>query len=168
MRESLLKVNSVFHVVIGAYLMNRGGPVAAAEAVEGRTTDHVRCLKLVLDYDANVNSRDSAGFSPLLWAVWAPPCPTTAAVVDLLLARGADPNSRSRTGMTPLMMAVRQGHLGYVKLLLERGGDPTLRNTDGVSILEAARDAPEIMAALVVYDKINNPVNKGNAFLNLK
>ena len=50
------------------------------------------------------------------------------AVVELLLAKGADPNARGPRAQTALMWAVAQKHADVVKLLLARGADVHARS----------------------------------------
>lgn len=54
------------------------------------------------------------------------------AVVEVLLAAGADPNKRNAQGMTPLALAGRCGHKDIKSLLIRCGADPNpLRVFDG-------------------------------------
>ena len=53
-----------------------------------------------------------------------------AAMVTLLLDRGADPNARNWDQVTPLHQAVRARNLAAVEVLLARGADPNAR--DGI------------------------------------
>ena len=75
-----------------------------------------RTLRLFLDKGADVNARNLAGATALMWAV------DDLEKTRLLLDRGADPNARSDVRRTPLMMASgRAGNLPVVNLLLENG-----------------------------------------------
>ena len=51
-----------------------------------------------------------------------------AALVEDLLAAGADVNARSTNGSTVVMMAAREGHAGLAARLLEAGANPALKN----------------------------------------
>ena len=64
-----------------------------------------------------INARDGAGCTPLLWAAKN----GHDGVVRLLLERkDVDPNRPNNRGSTPLSWAADNGHEGIVKLLLER------------------------------------------------
>lgn len=51
-----------------------------------------------------------------------------AALVEDLLAAGADVNARSTNGSTVVMMAAREGHAALAARLLEAGANPALKN----------------------------------------
>jgi len=72
--------------------------------------------KLMLDKGADVNRTTLSGVTPIMFT-------RDAAVVQLLVARGADVRARSKVGETALMDAAARGDLAAAKLLLERGAD---------------------------------------------
>jgi uncharacterized protein len=77
-----------------------------------------------------------------------------AAVVDLLLARGADPNAADRLGTTPLMLATRSGDAKSVTALLDGGADPNARETaKGETALMFAAAYGRAAAASVLLDR---------------
>ena len=53
------------------------------------------------------------------------------AVVEALLAGGADANATNRKGDTPLHAAAWRGQDAVIPLLLGKGADATVRNGDG-------------------------------------
>jgi len=69
-------------------------------------------------------------------------------IVDLLLDNGANVNYCSDTGETPLAAACFNGSIELVKLLLEKGANIEHVDRFGVSILDNARDHPELVIFL--------------------
>jgi uncharacterized protein len=68
-----------------------------------------------------------------------------AAIVALLLERGADPNARQQGGYVPLHSAAARGDDVSVRLLLEHGADRGARADDGRRALDlAAADGPVV------------------------
>src|SRR6185295_2250444 len=84
--------------------------------------------RLLLDAGAQVDQRDLiANYSPLHWAASSEK--SSPAVVELLLARGADANAEGGQNVdnylgiaqTPLMLARRRGNTPIVRALLKAG-----------------------------------------------
>ena len=105
-----------------------------------RITARTDCLRLLLEYGADANVRDSLGRTLLEIAiVWCLP-----EVVKLLLANGADPNLRDGRGLTSLMKAARLGvrdarpmedKLRIMLYLLAGGAEIDARSADGKTAL---------------------------------
>lgn len=76
-----------------------------------------------------------------------------AAIVALLLDKGAAVDAVAPNGMTPLMLAATEGHPEAVDLLLQRGAYAAFVNTNGQSAREAAlyRDRPDIVRIIDTY-----------------
>jgi ankyrin repeat protein len=110
---------------------------------------------LLLDRGAEANARNWDDVTPLHQAVRA----RNLAVVEVLLARGADPNPRDKSrGSTPLRRAVSGTGAGgtagtadlmvpLTRLLLAYGADPDARDKRGVPVHASAR-APDVCALL--------------------
>jgi ankyrin repeat protein len=95
---------------------------------------------------ADVNARDKAGATALLWAVG------DLEKVELLLGRGADANARADSGLTPLLVAAQcENTAETVRLLLDRGADIRHTTTSGFNALMAAMAGgdPEVIALLL-------------------
>lgn len=129
---------------------------------------HYEAAALLLDAGADPNVGDSTGMTPLYAAVDmhtldetpgrpAPKPPETIdslAMVERLLARGANPNARLRdailtrvhnngdpvlgAGATPLMRAARKADAAATRVLLDHGADPALAMKGGVTAVMIA------------------------------
>jgi hypothetical protein len=76
----------------------------------------------LIEYDADIDARDTDGWTPLFWASRGRYFKDRS-VLRLLLERGADVNARADNGSTPLHRASGYGALEVVRLLLEHGAD---------------------------------------------
>jgi hypothetical protein len=84
-----------------------------------------------------LEARTRSGATALLLAT-----PVSAAVVDVLLAHGADPNATDTDGTAPLHVALPAERVNVVQALLDRGADPRMRTVDGVSAQELCPQSP--------------------------
>jgi ankyrin repeat protein len=123
-----------------------------------------RMATLLIDRGADPNARNWDDVTPLHQGVRR----RNLAVVEALLARGADVNARDRgRGSTPLRRAVSgtgaSGTAGtsalmlpLARLLLEHGADPEARDKRGVTVLASTR-SPELRALLAGYGRRRQP-----------
>jgi ankyrin repeat protein len=134
-------------------------------------SDHLAIADVLLDAGANVNAMDWYGETPLWAAVdlrnleLGPADKATGvrdqafALIERLLAAGADANARTRefpherryivaivgsvawvdlTGQTPFLRAAAAGDLRVMRLLLEHGADPNIATDAGTTPLMVA------------------------------
>jgi uncharacterized protein len=107
-------------------LIKQGADVNSAQG-DGTTALHwaalkgnVELAKLLLYAGANPRSTTRLGaYTPLLMASKN----GDAAMIETLLANGADANDKTTTGVTPLMFAAASGHVDAVKALLDKGAE---------------------------------------------
>lgn len=90
------------------------------------------CVKLLIDKGADVNARNSDGYTALMSAVYHE---LDLRVAKLLLERGADVNARTNEGLTALHSAASYCNECAAKMLLERGADVNARNNQGYTAL---------------------------------
>ena len=83
-------------------------------------------LKLLIDKQASVASRDCCGKTPLMVALMF----KQKVAVEYLLSIGADPNSQDCDGLTPLMFAILYCQ-SSVEVLLNAGADPQIIDKKG-------------------------------------
>jgi ankyrin repeat protein len=134
-------------------------------------SDHLKIAQYLIDAGANVNAQDWYGQTPL-WAavdIRNLEFQVTAtsnrvdresayALIESLVAAGADPNSRTKeypperrfiagtgangwvdmTGQTPFLRAALAGDLRVLRLLLEQGADPNIATFGGTTPLMVA------------------------------
>ncbi|KAH9009090.1 ankyrin repeat-containing domain protein [Lactarius hengduanensis] len=77
---------------------------------------------LLLQYDADINSKNYVDRTPLYYASWRGHCRSRAAPIE----HGADKRTRS-IHQTPLYQASEVGKLEVVRLLLKHGADVHMR-----------------------------------------
>jgi ankyrin repeat protein len=102
--------------------------------------------RLLLEKGADVNRATLSGVTPIMFT-------RDAAIVALLVARGADVKARSKVGETALMDAAARGDLAAAKLLLDRGADVNAVDHRGYTALIFAAhydgDAVELVRLLL-------------------
>jgi ankyrin repeat protein len=133
MREGSFKAAEALlrHPALDVDASNAAGETALMMAALKGQLEWVRRL---LDRGAKL---ERPGWTPLHYAATGP----NAAIVRLLLERGAYVEPRSPNGSTPLMMAARYGSEEAVKALLAAGADAGLRNQRDMDAAEFARSA---------------------------
>ncbi|MFC1757482.1 ankyrin repeat domain-containing protein [Planctomycetota bacterium] len=121
------------------YLTQRDyyGDTPLMTAIAGDNSELVEFL-LKLNADPNVEADD--GYTCLLTAIESD-AEESAAVVQLLLAAGADIHGIGTNGWTPLHMAAARGHVEKCRLLINAGADVNRRKEIDASetpLMEAA------------------------------
>jgi ankyrin repeat protein len=117
-------------------LLNARGPEGSTPFMYAVLYTGVPTLEQLLKQGADVNKRNDANATALMWAA------ADLEKTRLLVAHGADVNARSTDMRTPLMIAARRaGNTAAVKLLLERGANPNPNahpTTESSPLIEAA------------------------------
>jgi ankyrin repeat protein len=94
--------------------------------------------------EANVSARNRRGAEPLHYAADGIPGSQASdadgqyAIVQFLIAAGADPNSEDKSGVAPLHRAVRTRSTAAVRALLVNGADALRKNKSGSTPLHLA------------------------------
>ena len=94
-------------------------------------------VTLLLDSGAGVNSRDTEGLTPLMWAAVGGSTP----MMRLLIERGADINLTCHRGKTALMRAASYGRTEAIHLLLGPSTDVNAKTEEGWTALDFTRGA---------------------------
>ena len=120
--------------------------------------------KLLLDKGANPNHVTKSGATPILFT-------RDAAVVELLIARGADVRARSKIGETALMDAATRGDAAAAKLLIAKGADVNAKDHRGYTALMFAAqyddDAVALVRLLLAHGADVTPVAENQTALSL-
>lgn len=124
-----------------------GRPLRATDLPAAAMTGDQDAVRRLLDLGFPVDTVDSQGCSALLRAAGG----GHLALVDQLLARGADPGLTANTGATPLSAAVSMRHREVVDRLLQAGCSLEQRLPGDVTVLmlAAALGLPDLVACLL-------------------
>ncbi len=101
--------------------------------------------QLLIERGADVHARDLARETPLHSAMM-PHAPRE--LVELLLRSRPELDLPNVSGETPLMLAAKWGLIDAAGLLLDAGADAALKDYEGNSVIEHARNEPQIQARL--------------------
>ena len=120
--------------------------------------------KLLLDLGANPNHVTKSGATPILFT-------RDLAVVELLVARGADVRARTKVGETALMDVATRGDAAAAKLLLAKGADVNAKDHRGYTALMFAAqydgDAVALVRLLLAHGADITPVAEDQTALSL-
>lgn len=132
-------------------LKQAGLTVNSAALIKSIHTGDVRAVHLLLSAGLDPNKPDNQGKLPLMEAA----IKNRGAIVNNLLAKGADPNAKpDKYGQTALMLAASLGHGEIVKILLAKGADPNLRddaNSQTALIMATIKGHTDIAKTLLAH-----------------
>lgn len=125
-----------------------GRALRASDLPQAAVVGDADAVRRLLDLGMPINTTDVQGCSALLRAAGG----GHRAVVDLLLARGADPKLAARTGATSLSAAVSMRQVEIVDRLLAAGATLEQRLPGDVTVLmlAAALGLPDVCTRLLV------------------
>jgi len=150
-RETLWNVSAIFHVVLGARVLQSDDdddPVVIETKRNCRKNlnvmnEHEKILVKLLSLGCDVNVRDFIGFTPLHHCCNQFGNPVTLKLARRLIRAGAKVNAISRVGSTPILEATHNLKYDIVEMLIENGANPYLRDNDDISAFRLARANPK-------------------------
>ena len=157
MRESLMNVPALLHVVMGAKAIHSDQPsqLTVKRRIEGVLDvryDHMKILEKLIELGADLSVKDVAGRNILHHCFSGCGNPTTSAMAEVVLKAGLDPNIQDRFGFTPLFLCIQQSILDDVDLLLKYGADPSIKDfQNGSSSLVLAQAFPAVNKLIGKY-----------------
>jgi ankyrin len=124
-------------------------------------TGRPELARALLDRGADVHATERVlGQSALMWAV----AERHAAVVRLLLERGANPAQRSASGFSPLLFAARVGDISIGAQLLDAGANVNASATDGTRALLVATVRGHVEFSTFVLERGADPNAPGPGY----
>lgn len=91
---------------------------------------YLKRIKIYLQDDDNLTSRDFRGWSPLHFLAYHN-VGKSGMLTNLLITSGYNINVEDYDGNTPLHYTIFNNNLKVLKILLDAGADPIIKNNDG-------------------------------------
>lgn len=99
-------------------------------------TNNVAVVKSLITNDANIESTNTKGKTPLIIAAQY----NAYEAAKVLVKAGANLNAQDDNGGTPLFYAAENDSVKVAQLLLANGANSTIKNTEGYTPYEIARE----------------------------
>ena len=159
MRESLMNVPALLHVVCGAKVFHSSQPgmlkkKEQIEEVMEVKYDHIKILERLIELGADLTVKDVAGCNFLHYC-FSGGNPVTSTMAKIVLKAGLDPNVQDRFGYTSLFYCMSVGPIKMtdLKLLLKYEANPDIKDFEGgvSSLTLAAHAFPDAWALFGKY-----------------
>ena len=119
-------------------------------------------LRLLLEFGADVETKDAGGHNPLYRIANGGGCEEEGrAALELLIGHGANVNQVTGVGgMTPLHMSARRGTTRIAEALLDAGADIETRDKNGETPLRRAVNCGQERMVCLLLSRGANPLSK--------
>jgi len=159
------------HQGMVALLLNAGADATIRDG-EGNAAIHIAAqfsywpiVAYLVAKGIDVDTFDTNGLTPLMWAVLRSQGPDT---IRVLLALGADPNlTDRRLHNTPLHFAVETPNAGAFDLLIDKTSDLQAENSKGVTPLSMATGKRDWMGEKILSELENRGVRRARGIKRL-
>src|SRR4051812_32123918 len=124
-------------LVVAALLLAASPASAGTKLIEAVKRGDAAAVRALIAQKApgnDINASDPDGSTALHWAVQR----DDVALIDMLLAAGADVKAATRYKITPLSLACTNGNARVVDRLLKAGADPNAVSEEGQTALMTA------------------------------
>lgn len=138
-REGVLRSTPLIIVIVAIKLKVQG---------EKEKSDHLACVKLLVEAGCRVNARDVAGHTALFHSSGASSDEACHEALKIMCSAGGDINLQNRWGGTSLQEAILGHNLAAIQALLRLGANPELKDCDGASALMMAAAVPSVAAIM--------------------
>jgi uncharacterized protein len=157
-RNALFMAAYTGHVSMLKLLVQCGLSITSVDSIDitplmaAAAGNHTLAAEWLLQQGIAVDAVNNAGITALHVACESDSCDDTA-MIELLLANGADVNKRSEHGQTALYEAAMNGHVDCVKVLIAAGADVNSANSSGKTSLHVAvvRDRSAVVQLLLEH-----------------
>jgi len=105
-----------------------GGPRRGTPLGVATSYNSIEIARLLVQHGADVNGKDNASITPLVWSI----VKNFPAMTNFLVANGANPNVRNRIGKTTLHIAAACGNVGICTILLKAGAQVNVQDINGL------------------------------------
>ena len=140
-------------LAIPTCLLAAQSPNLESVLLDAAAAGQTNLVKSFLDNGANVEVKNEAGATPLIFAS----AKGHSDVVKLLLERGANVNAKTTTGITPLMAAASGGYVDIVKLLLAKAANVSAKDQQSRTALDIAQATgnTQVQALLKSHERVS-------------
>lgn len=142
-----------------------GGADANGATASGRSAlqdaaafGDLEMVRMLVEKGADVQAADKRGYTPLMRAALSYE-PGSPAVVEYLLAKGANPSPKNETGDTALSLAVRFGETPLAALLRKAGAPEAKTAVRVAPPMEGNQVADAVARSLPLLQRIGAPVH---------
>ncbi|BCB96053.1 hypothetical protein JZK55_09750 [Dissulfurispira thermophila] len=142
-------VNVVFYDITMPERVYKRGLSQNYQIMDAAKMGDIVGVKELLGKGADVNAKDSNGWTALIWAAME----GKIDVINFLISKGANVYVKDNMGWTALMRAATKGHTSVMELLINKGIDVNAKANDGWTALTEAAWYGHVSAVYLLLNK---------------